>query len=67
MRTTPTTMLFSALVLLFLTAGCLFGGGRQIPECQDTPDGDACSACCSEHGSSGHMYNSFSEPPCSCM
>jgi hypothetical protein len=41
--------------------------GTAIPECQDSADSDTCSQCCSAQGHSGHAYNSFSSPPCSCM
>lgn len=55
------------LVIPLLACGAGTGGATVVEECRDSATSDACSTCCSDNGHSGHLYNSFSDPPCECM
>ncbi|MFK7989050.1 MAG: hypothetical protein AB8I08_23735 [Sandaracinaceae bacterium] len=57
----------AVIALAFPLLACGVSGGQRVPACENAPNGDACSECCSEHGHNGHMYNSFGDVPCECM
>jgi len=61
--------LLPAMVVLVipLLACAASGGATVVEECRDSATSDACSTCCSDNGHSGHLYNSFGDPPCECM
>jgi hypothetical protein len=60
-------LLVPAAALLSLLALACGMQGTRVAACENEPDGDACSACCSREGYSGHVYSSMSTPPCECM
>ena len=55
-----------ALILWALALACGISG-TAVPECRDSGSSEACSACCSDQGYTGHAFNSLGDPPCECM
>ncbi len=55
------------IALMLPLLACGGGSGTAIPACQNLTDGDACNECCTGEGYIGHMFNSFSTPPCKCL